>query len=366
LGRSRFSPVSIEPIETRRKIIRRVSESKNIWVLAEKNEGQIETTSLEVLSCGRQLADELGGRVVALIADSNSQELAGVLASYGADEVTLLEDSRLQEYNAESYLETLCGLTKDEKPDIFLFGATMTGRDLAPRMAARLGTGLISECTGLSVDQDGRLSGTKLTYGGMISSTIHYLASGTLIATIKPGVITVGRQDNSRKAEIKTVTAEPERSESRIRLKGVVKAAPDKIGLDEADVIVAGGKGVASRENMQLLEEIAARLGGVVAGSLGAVDEGWLPRKKLVGQTGTTVAPKLYIACGISGSVYHVLGMRDSGFVIAINKDRNAPIFKVADMSIIGDVTEILPAIIEQLGETPKKIGENGSEAGNA
>jgi electron transfer flavoprotein alpha subunit len=242
----------------------------------------------------------------------------------------------------------------------------MTGRDLAPRIAARLGTGLISECTSLSVNQDGRLSGTKLTHGGMTSSTINYLMSGTQIATIKPGVMTIGRQDNSRKAEIKTVKPEPRRSESRIRLKGVVKAAPDKISLDEADVIVAGGKGVASRENLQLLEEIATRLGGVVAGSLGAVDEGWLPRKKLVGQTGTTVAPKLYIACGISGSVYHVLGMRDSGFVIAINKDRNAPIFKVADMSIIGDVAEIIPAIIKKLGVPPGKTGENSSEADNA
>ena len=343
-----------------------MSENKSIWVLAEKNEGQVETVSLEALSCGRQLADDLGGRVVAVMVGGNNREPAEVLASYGADEVLLLDSDLLQDYNAELYSETLCGLVRDENPDVFLFGGTLTGRDLAPRMSARLGTGLISECVSLSVNQEGRLSGTKLTHGGMISSTINFLASGTRIATIKPDVITIVRQDISRKAEIRTVTPDLSQSESRVRLKVVVKASPDKISLDEADVIVAGGKGVASRENLQLLEELAGRLGGVVAGSLGAVDEGWLPRKKLVGQTGTTVAPKLYIACGISGSVYHVLGMRDSGFVIAINKDRNAPIFKVADMSIIGDVTEIMPAIIGQLPQTARKTEGNNSEAGNA
>jgi electron transfer flavoprotein alpha subunit len=343
-----------------------VSENKNIWVLAESNEGQVEPVSLEVLSCGRQLADDLGGRVVAVIAGSNSRELSGVLASYGADEVLILDNDLLQDYNAELYLEALHEPVKDEKPDVFLFGGTLTGRDLAPRIAARLGTGLISECVSLSVNQEGRLSATKLTHGGMISSTINFLALGTHIATIKPGVITIARQDNSRKAEIRTVTPDLNQGESRVHLKGVVKAAPDKLSLDETDVIVAGGKGVTIWENLQLLERLAGRLGGVVAGSLGAVDEGWLPRKKLVGQTGTTVAPKLYIACGISGSVYHVLGMRESGFVIAINKDRNAPIFKVADMSIIGDVTEIIPAVIGQLPGTARKTGENDSEAGNA
>jgi len=337
-------------------------ESKSVWVLAEQEEGQIETASLETLSCGRKLADDLGGRVVALLVGSDSGQLADVLASYGADEVLLLDSPLLLEYDAGFYVEALCGLIKDENPDIFLCGATLTGRDLAPRLAARLGTGLVSECINLAINQEGLLSGTKLTHGGMVSSTIHCPASRPQMATVKPDIMTIARQDTARKAEVRKISPEVGRSENRIRLKGVAKADPDKISLDEADVIVAGGKGVASRENLQLLEEIARQLGGIVAGSLGAVDEGWLPRKKLVGQTGTTVAPKLYIACGISGSVYHVLGMRDSGFVIAINKDRNAPIFKVADMSIIGDVAEITSAILEQLrglaGDTTKNNGE--------
>ncbi len=343
-----------------------MSESKSVCVLAEQKEGQIEAASLETLSCGRQLADDLGGRVVAVVAGSDSRELAGVLASYGADEVFLLDSPQLLEYNAELCVEALCGLIKDENPDVFLCGATLTGRDIAPRVAARLGTGLVSECISLAINQEGRLSGTKLTHGGMVSSTILCPASGPQMATVKPGIMTIARQDTARKVEIKIITPELGRSESRIRLKGVVKADPDKISLDEADVIVAGGKGVASRENFQLLEEMAGQLGGIVAGSLGAIDEGWLPRKKLVGQTGTTVAPKLYIACGISGSVYHVLGMRDSGFIIAINKDRHAPFFKVADMSIIGDATEIISAVIEQLRGLAGETSKNSGEAGNA
>jgi electron transfer flavoprotein alpha subunit len=358
--------VAVKRVKTERKNIRKVSESKIVWVLAEPKEGQIEAASLETLSCGRQLADDLGGRVIAVVAGSDSRELAGVLASYGADEVFLLDSPLLLEYSAKLYVEALCTLIKEENPDVFLCGATLTGRDLAPRMAARLSTGLVSECISLAINQEGRLSVTKLTHGGMISSTILFPVSGTQLATVKPGIIKIARQDTTRKAEIKIITPALGGSESRLRLKGVVKADPDKISLDEADVIVAVGKGVASRGNLLVLEEIAGQLGGVVAGSLGAIDEGWLPRKKLVGQTGTTVAPKLYIACGISGSVYHVLGMRDSEFVIAINKDRNAPIFKVADMSIIGDATGIISAIIERLHGLAGETGKNSGEAGNA
>jgi electron transfer flavoprotein alpha subunit len=342
-----------------------LSESKSVWVLIEQKEGQIDTASLEALSCARQLADDLGGRVAAVVVGGDDHEMAGVLASYGTDEVLILDSPLLLEYSAEPWVEALSGLIKDEKPDIFLCGATLTARDLAPRVAARLGAGLVSECVSLTIIQEGRLSATKLTHGGRLSSTILFPASGTHMATVKPGIMTIARQDTARKADVRIITPELSSSEGRVRLKGVAKADPDKISLDEADVIVAGGKGMASRENLRSLEVMAGQLGGVVAGSLGAVDEGWLPRKKLVGQTGTTVAPKLYIACGISGSLYHVLGMRDSEFVIAVNKDRNAPIFKVADMSIIGDANEIIPTVIEKLSELAGKTGKNNVEAGN-
>jgi electron transfer flavoprotein alpha subunit len=337
-----------------------VSAEKSVWVIAEPGDGQLEESSLEVLSCGRQLADDLGGRASAVVVGSHSQELAGTLASYGADRVYFLYSPRLLEYRAELYVEALSNLFQEEKPEVVLCEATLTGRDLAPRLAARLKTGLISECISLALNQEGRLLGSKLTYGGRVNSTMVCPTSKPQMATVKPGVMTVVKPDINRRAEVTIITPELSQGEPRTIVKGVTRADPEKIGLDEADIIIAGGKGVASQENFRLLEEIARHLGGVVAGSLGAVDEGWLPRRKLVGQTGTTVAPKLYMACGISGSVYHVLGMRDSEFVMAINKDPNAPIFKVADMGIIGDVVEVTSAIIERLrGLAQNTAGEN-------
>ena len=337
-----------------------MSSEKSVWVIAEQSEGQLKDISLEVLSCGRQLADELGGPVSAVVIGSNSQELAGTLAGYGVDKVYLLHSPLLMEYRAELYVEALSKLFEEEKPGVVLCGATLMGRDLAPRLAARLKTGLVSECISLALNEEGLLLGTRHTHGGRVSSTIVCSASKPQMATVKPGVMKVARPDTAQKAEVTVITPELTQSQPRTSVKGVVKADPDKISLDEADVIVAGGKGVASLENFQLLEEIARYLGGVVAGSLGAIDEGWLPRKKLVGQTGTTVTPKLYLACGISGSVYHVLGMRDSEFVMAINKDPSAPIFKVADMGIVGDVVEVTSAIIDRLrGLTGNKAGDN-------
>ncbi len=339
-----------------------MSSGKSVWVLAEQSGEKLNDTSFEVLSCGRQVADGLEGQVSAVAVGSHSQELAETLASYGADRVYFLDSPRLLEYRAELYVEALTKIFQDEKPEVVLCGATLMGRDLAPRLAARLQTGLVSECTGLSLNEEGLLLATRLTHGGRLSSTIVCSASKPQMATIKPGVMKVARPDTSRKPEIMVITPELSQNEPRASVQGIVRADPDKISLDEADIIVAGGKGVESQENFRLLEEIARHLGGVVAGSLGAVDEGWLPRRKLVGQTGTTVAPKLYIACGISGSIYHVLGMRDSEFVIAINKDRNAPIFKVADMGIIGDVAEVTSAIIDRLGGSARNKDRHHSE----
>jgi electron transfer flavoprotein alpha subunit len=332
-----------------------VTAGKSVWVLAEQSEGHPEDISFEVLSCGRQLADELGGQVSAVAVGSNSQELAETLASYGADRVYLLYSPLLLEYCAELYVEAISKLIDDEKPEVVLCGATLTGRDLAPRLAARLKTGLISDCISLALNQEGLLLGGRLTYGGRVNSTIVCPAAKPQMATVKPGIMAAARPDTTRKPEVTVISPELGQGELRTSVKRVVRADPEKISLDEADIVVAGGKGIGGQENLRLLEEIAKHLGGVVAGSLGAIDEGWLPRRKLVGQTGTTVAPKLYMACGISGSVYHVLGMRDSEFVIAINKDPNAPIFKVADMSIIGDVVEVTSAIIDRLHESGGK-----------
>ena len=340
-----------------------MSSDKDVWILAEQSEGKLIDVSVEVLSCGRKLADNLGGQVCAIVIGSNGQELIEILASYGADKVYLLTSPLLSEYHAEFYVKALLKIIEEDKPEMLLCGDTSLSRDMAPRLAARLKTGLITECTGLTLNEEGFLLGTKLTHGGRVSTTIACRGSKPQIATVKPGIMPVAKQDVARKAEAVIITPEISRSDCRTSIKGVIKADPAKISLDEADVIVSGGKGVGNGENFKILEDIAKHLGGVVAGSLGAIDEGWLPRKKLVGQTGTTVTSKLYIACGISGSLYHVLGMRDSEFVIAINKDPNAPIFKVADMSIIGDVVEVLPAIVNQLRELAQNTVKDSGKA---
>jgi electron transfer flavoprotein alpha subunit len=316
---------------------------------------------LEVLTCGRKLADDLGGQVHAVVIGDNSSTMAETLARYGADGVYLINSPLLQNYHAEIYVKVLAELFERENPDIVVYGATPTGRDLATRLAARFRTGLISECVSLALDQAGALSGNKLTHGGRINSTVVCLPSKPQMASLKAGVVTIGKPDIKRKPLLTVIKPELDQNEYRTHLKGIVKADPARISLDEADIIVAGGRGLAGRENLQLLEEVAKLLGGVVAASLGAIDEGWLPHNKLVGQTGATVNPKLYVACGISGSVYHVLGMRDSEFVVAINIDPNAPIFKVSDMSIVGDLSEVMSAIIDLLRELTKdKIASNG------
>jgi electron transfer flavoprotein alpha subunit len=341
-----------------------LTAEKQVLVLAEHDEGQPGDITPELLGCARPLAGELEGGVHAIVVGAASRETADRLASYGADRIYFLESPQLAEYNAELYTAAISRHVATEDPEVLLCGATTLGRDLAPRLAARLETGLISDCTSLSINDTGRLVGTKLTHGGRVSSTIVCTAGRPQMATLKPGAVKPPRTDTTRQAEIVVIKPELHRDEARSRVTGTVRAEPDKIGLDEADVIIAGGRGIGSREKLALLEEIAGYTGGVVAGSLGAIDEGWLPHKKLVGQTGTTVAPGLYIACGISGSIYHVLGMRDSNFVIAINKDRNAPIFKVADMSIIGDAGEVASAIIEQLRRTAGKTATKDERAG--
>lgn len=332
-----------------------MSADKHVLVLAEQDEGQPGDINSELLGCARRLSGELGGEVHAVVVGAANRETADMLASYGGDRVCFLDSPLLSEYNAELYTTAVYRHVAAENPEVILCGATLPGRDLAPRLAARLETGLISECTGLSVNEAGRLEGTKLTHGGRVSSTIVCTTGRPQIATLKPGAVKAPKSDPTRQAEVTVVKPELDRDEARTVITGIVRTEPDKISLDEADVIIAGGRGIGSRENLALLEEIARYTGGVVAGSLGAVDEGWLPHKKLVGQTGTTVEPSLYVACGISGSIYHVLGMRDSGFVIAVNRDRNAPIFKVADMSIIGDATEVAREIIEQLRQAAGK-----------
>lgn len=339
---------------------------KGVWVLAEQRQGQVEDISLEALSSGRELADGIAEEVHAVVVGSNNEKLAQILASYGAKKVYFLDNPLLSEYSPGLYVEALSKLFEDERPRIVICGASLIGRDLTPRLAARLKTGLVSECVSLAINEEGLLLQTKLTHGGKVASTIVCPASKPQIATLKPGVTEKRKPDITKKTEVIVISPQLNRREPRRRVKGFLKADPEKIGLDEAETVIAGGRGLGSAENFQLLNELAKSLGGAVAGSLGAVDEGWISRKKLVGQTGVTVTPKLYVACGISGSIYHVLGMRDSETIVAINKDRNAPIFKFSDIGLVGDVQEVIPAMINQLHELSKSAADSDTEVSNA
>jgi electron transfer flavoprotein alpha subunit len=343
-----------------------MSLAKGVWILAEQRQGQLENIALEVISGGRQLADELEEEVRAVVIGSHDEQLAGMLASYGADRVYFIESPLLSEYSAELYVEVLAKLFEDESPEIVLCGATFMVRDLAPRLAARLKTGLVSECSNLAINEKGLLLQTKLTHGGKVSSTVVCPNSKPQMATVKPGAMSIRKPDTTRRPEVKLITPQLGKKESRCRVIGFMKADPEKVGLDEADVIVAGGRGLGSADNFQLITRLARSLGGVVAASLGAIDEGWTPRRSLIGQTGMTVTPKLYVACGISGSIYHVMGMKDSKFIVAINKDQNAPIFNYADMGIVGDVREIIPAIATRLEALSSGLSRQGERRSSA
>lgn len=319
-----------------------------IWVLAEQRRGRLQDVSLELVSEGRKLADELGEQLGAVIVGSDIAELAEPLVHLGADKVWLLDSPLLADYRPEFYTDALVQLIEANRPAIVLAGDTSIGQDLAPRLAARLKTGLVTECTGLSLDGSGLVSQTKPSYGGKASSIVICPEARPQMATVKPGIMDIGEPDTSRTAEVVKITPEFD-GEPKTRVVDFIKADPKTVSLIEADIIVSGGGGVGSAENWHLIEELAEVLGSSVAASRVAVDAGWITSDRQVGQTGKTVGPRLYLACGISGAIQHTMGMKDSKLIIAINKDRNAPIFKLADVKVIGDLLEILPAIIQQL-----------------
>jgi len=335
-----------------------MSSAKGVWVYVEQREGQLEDINLQLVSGGRHLADKLGEKLSAVAVGSNTEGLAGTLASYGADRVYFLDSPLLLQYSPELYSEALSELFEKENPSIVLCAASLIGRDLAPRLAARLKTGLVSDCIGLAPNEEGLLLQTKLTHGGKVSSTVVCPASRPQIATVRVDALEKGKSDTVRKPEVTVIKPELNKKGSHIRVKDFIKGDLENIGIGEADVIVAGGRGVGNAENFGLLRKLAQSLGGVVAGSLAVVDEGWLPRERLVGQTGTIVTPRLYIACGISGASHHTLGMKDSGIVIAINTDPHAPIFKLSDVSIVGDTLAVVPAITSKL----KAIAETNNQ----
>jgi electron transfer flavoprotein alpha subunit len=332
-----------------------VSEGKSnrVWVLAEQRLGELQEVSLELVGWGRKLADRLNGELSALLFGDNAAGLASELSSYGADKVYFIDDRPLTGYPPEAYTEALATLANEQNPAVILLGATVFGRDLASRLAARLKTGLASDCTTLEVSDDGLLSAVRPVYGGQLEATVISPATRPQIATMRPGIIDAKPARRGSQPEI--ISVGPQAATTRSRATGFIKADPKTLRLDEAEIIIAGGGGIDSQESFQLLGELAELLGGCVGASRVPVDKGWVPLEKQIGQTGITATPKLYLAFGISGSIYHTMGMKDSKVIVVVNNDRNAPFFKLADMGIVGDYQEIAAALIQGLREALKE-----------
>ncbi|MCE5312958.1 MAG: electron transfer flavoprotein subunit alpha [Nitrospiraceae bacterium] len=327
-----------------------ISDYKGVWVFAEQRDGKIAGVSYELLGAGRRLADARGTDLSAVLMGAG-EEQAQELIKWGADKVYHCADPLLDKFNDEPYSQEMITLIQKYKPEIVLAGATPIGRSFVPRVAARLRTGLTADCTSLEIDKEsGYLLQVRPAFGGNIMATILCPNHRPQIATVRPRVMKRAEFNESKKGEIINVNSANLSSRTKV-LDTVKEASECMLNLQEAEIIVSGGRGMGEPKGFKLIEELAELLDGAVGASRAAVDEGWIPYSHQVGQTGKTVCPKIYVACGISGAVQHLVGMQSSDIIIAINKNPDAPIFGVATYGIVGDVYEILPMMIKQLKE---------------
>ena len=323
---------------------------RGVWVVAEQKGGVIQSVTYELLGAGRSLADQREVELAAVLIGDNLEKAAAELIERGADKVYLAQAPALVEFLDEPYSRILSRLIREEKPEIVLTGATAIGRSLIPRVAAEVYTGLTADCTGLEIDPErGLLLQTRPAFGGNIMATIVCENYRPQMATVRHKVMKEAAVDPSRKGEIVTVEVKDQDCLSRTRFLETVEELGYAVNIAEADIIVSGGRGVKGPENYPMLQELAQLLGGAVGASRAAVDSGWIPYSHQVGQTGKTVQPQLYIACGISGAIQHLVGMQSAETIVAINRDPAAPIFTVADYGLVGDLFEIVPALIKRL-----------------
>ena len=323
---------------------------RGVWVFAEQKEGQIANVTLELLCEGRKLADKLGEPLCAILLGEAVAKVARDLVCFGADKVYLAQSPQLAVFIEDSFTEVITGLIKEHKPNIVLLGATAIGRSLAPRVASRLETGLTADCTGLEIDPKTRnLLQTRPAFGGNLMATIVCPNHRPQMASVRPKVFKPAQRDQMRIGKIVRYDYKDHSLTQRAQLLAVVKEAAETANIAKADIIVAAGRGLQDGENFKMIEQLAQVLGGAAGASRAIVDAGWVPYAHQVGQTGKTVRPKLYIACGISGAIQHLVGMQSSETIVAINKDPKAPIFNVADYCIVGDVLEVVPALIREI-----------------
>ena len=324
--------------------------SKDVFVFIEQRDGNIQKVGIELLGKACELAVSLNQEVVAVFLGCGIEGKATDLISYGANKVLIADNPYLKEYMTEPYTKVLTQVIKDYTPEIVLFGATSIGRDLAPRIAARIHTGLTADCTGLEIDNESKLlKMTRPAFGGNIMATIICEKFRPQMSTVRPGVMKSLEKDDTRNGQLKNLNVDLTDADMTVTIRSVLKNVKKTVDITEANVLVSGGRGIGSMEYFEKLAELANLLGGEVSSSRANVDAGWIDHSRQVGQTGKTVRPDLYMACGISGAIQHLAGMEDSEYIIAINNDESAPIFEVADLGIVGDVKTIIPKLIETL-----------------
>lgn len=338
-----------------------LEEYKGVYVFAQQVDNVVNSIAFELIGKGRDLAEDLGCEVTAVLVGSNVKGLADELAEYGADRVIVVDDPELKEYRTEPYAHALASVINKYKPEIFLVGATAIGRDLGPRVSARIHTGLTADCTQLDIgdfplnpipgreQKHNQLLMTRPAFGGNTIATIACPDFRPQMATVRPGVMQKRERQVGVKANVEEFNPGFTPNQNYVEILEVVKAVSETVDIMDAKILVSGGRGMGSAENFKILEDLAEVIGGTVSCSRAVVDAGWKPKDLQVGQTGKTVRPNVYFAIGISGAIQHLAGMEESDIIIAINKDETAPIFDVADFGLVGDLNKIVPALTEKL-----------------
>jgi len=348
------APAEEEEDSEEAKLKKFLAEYRGVWVFVEQTDCIPAKVSWELLGVGAQLASALKVELCAVVLGHNVEKLCHEAFTYGATKAYLIDDEILHNYRTAPYLESFCSLVQKYKPEVVLMGATGLGRDLAGAVATRLRTGLTADCTGLGIDEKRQLLQTRPAFGGNIMATIFCEQRRPQMASVRPHVMPMPTKNENATGEIIREKIAMKEQDILTKVLEVINDAGhmDSVDIGGAEFIVSGGRGMMSKENFKILQDLAEELGGVVACSRSAVDAGWMPVERQVGQTGKTVRPKIYIACGISGAIQHLVGMQDSDLVIAINRDREAPIFEVATFGIVGDLFSIVPAITEHIRQT--------------
>lgn len=342
-------------------ITENIEQYKGVYIFAQQVDNEINSIAFELLGKARELAADLNEEVTAVLLGYNVKGLADELAKYGADNVIVVDNPVLDVYRTEPYTQALAAVINEYKPEIMLVGATAIGRDLGPRVSARVGTGLTADCTVLEIgdfplnplpnreQKHNQLLMTRPAFGGNTIATIACPDNRPQMATVRPGVMQKIEPNEAAKANVIEFNPTLEENNCYVEILDVVKAVSNTVDIQEAKILVSGGRGVGSKENFKLLQDLSDAIGGTVSCSRAAVDNGWLPKDLQVGQTGKTVRPNVYFAIGISGAIQHTSGMEESDIIIAINKDASAPIFDVADYGIVGDLNKIVPMLTEAL-----------------